>query len=65
MTSHPRRFCLHLDCRLTRLRIRRVEGLKIFLLRCDGCGCTISTRSLRILKNEVNRLLHLGAPLPL
>ena len=65
MTIHPGRFCLHLDCRLTRLGIRRVEGLKIFVMRCEACGCTISTRSLRILRKEVDHLLHLGAPLPI
>ena len=65
MTIDPSRFCLHLDCRLSRMGIRRVEGLPIFLMRCEHCGCTLSTRSLRILRDEVEHLLHLGAPLPL
>lgn len=65
MTIEPNRFCLHLDCNLKRLGIRRAEGLKLYLMRCEGCGCTISTRSLRILRNEVDHLLHLGAPLPM
>ena len=65
MAIDPGRFCLHMDCQLKRVRIRRVEGHSIYLLRRESCGCTLSTRSLRILRSEVNHLLHLGAPLPI